>query len=488
MEVGVDECLRCGGIASISDKYLVWNNTARDTGSQTGSNISWSVMPDEIVDRFIHVFNIKFIEVNEWHYYTELGLPGNNIRATAYRLQNSGVASHSGGTNNVNLTWLRTNPWDIDCMTHEFTHHAQNGLSNVPVWLFEGVTDYLREPFGIFNEEENWRLIPFASPTAHFENGYRVTGSFLKWIERTYYPNFVQVLHETYKPSGQTLNHELQPILDLNGNPIARINRYWSTTQHNGGTQRNIFIQALGKSVEDLWDEYFAYSFQYWTEAQQQEYLNRPIELRTITALANELAKTDRVLIPGETFVRGGNGFANEGPANLFNRNFSNKYCSNGVSHGMFFAEWRYATQVNATAIILGTAGDCGSTNRRMGNGWRVLGRNSEADPWELIYTGMTDDYRRVNNQYHIVPFENDKEFQFYRLESPTHQNQNPGGSGTDRTIQLSQVMLATTTAPVTPTELAAMIAMLEEEVELFQALIVFEDFEEEEPEEEPEE
>ena len=57
----------------------------------------------------------------------------------------------------LNPKWLEEHPWDIDCMTHELIHVAQNYKDvECPFWICEGLADYGRAKFGLYNKEGKW--------------------------------------------------------------------------------------------------------------------------------------------------------------------------------------------------------------------------------------------------------------------------------------------------------------------------------------------
>lgn len=116
-------------------------------------------------------------------------------RRVAFIIRNddAGVAYADQGAVTYHIGWFRKNPQDIDVVTHELMHIVQNYQGQGPGWLTEGIADYVRSKYGLANAEARWKLEP---PLSHnnYTDGYRVTGSFLAWLERTRKPGIVKAL------------------------------------------------------------------------------------------------------------------------------------------------------------------------------------------------------------------------------------------------------------------------------------------------------
>lgn len=98
---------------------------------------------------------------------------------TAY----NGVAATDNGRVVFSSVYMTKHPNDIDVVTHEVMHIAQDyGDSNGPGWLTEGIADYVRNEYGVANEAAKWRLPEFKT-TQNYDNAYRITARFLYWIE-----------------------------------------------------------------------------------------------------------------------------------------------------------------------------------------------------------------------------------------------------------------------------------------------------------------
>lgn len=101
------------------------------------------------------------------------------------------VAATGGGVMTVNIKWARENPGDTGLTVHEMAHAVQSMSAYNPVWLIEGIADYIRwvryEPqnftYGITNKNE-WR------------QPYRVSAAFLGWCEIHYDNRLVTHLND----------------------------------------------------------------------------------------------------------------------------------------------------------------------------------------------------------------------------------------------------------------------------------------------------
>jgi hypothetical protein len=136
-----------------------------------------------------------------------------------------GVAATGGGVIRYNPGWFDKNPEDIDVVTHELMHVVQGyGYNKVPVWVTEGIADYVRATEGINNEKANWKM-PDLKPEHKYSSSYRITARFFVWITKNYRKDFVRKLDDA-----------------------ARQKAYSVET----------WKELTGKTVEELWQEYVA--------------------------------------------------------------------------------------------------------------------------------------------------------------------------------------------------------------------------------------
>ncbi|MHA4896453.1 basic secretory protein-like protein [Pedobacter sp. PWIIR3] len=99
---------------------------------------------------------------------------------TAYK----GVAEASGNRILFSATYMKAHPTDIDIVTHEGMHLVQGyGYSAGPVWLTEGIADYIRYKYGVDNIGSKWALPEFNDKQS-YQNSYRITARFFEWLEQ----------------------------------------------------------------------------------------------------------------------------------------------------------------------------------------------------------------------------------------------------------------------------------------------------------------
>jgi hypothetical protein len=109
------------------------------------------------------------------------------VTDTAY----GGVAEASGNRILFSTKYFKAHPTDIDVVTHETMHLVQGyGYSAGPVWLTEGIADYVRYKYGVDNVGSKWYLPAFNSKQ-HYTNSYRVTARFFVWLEKNVKPGLI---------------------------------------------------------------------------------------------------------------------------------------------------------------------------------------------------------------------------------------------------------------------------------------------------------
>ena len=137
-----------------------------------------------------------------------------------------GVAETLGTRVRCGGAWMRQNLEGeaVGAVIHELVHVVQHygrvrGGNPNPVWLIEGVADYIR-----WFQFEPEALRPRPDPAlAKYTDGYRSTAAFLNYLVEKRDPKIVQKLNETMR-----------------------------TGRYSG----DVWKQLTGKSVDELWDEY----------------------------------------------------------------------------------------------------------------------------------------------------------------------------------------------------------------------------------------
>lgn len=146
---------------------------------------------------------------------------------TAYKA----VAEASGNRILFSAGYLKAHPTDIDVVTHETMHIVQGyGYSAGPVWLTEGIADYVRYKYGVDNVGSKWSL-PNYSEKQSYKNSYRITARFFAWLEQYVKPGLIanldsqlrahQYIEESWvKLTGKTIDQLWE---DYSKNPVVEL-------------------------------------------------------------------------------------------------------------------------------------------------------------------------------------------------------------------------------------------------------------------------
>jgi hypothetical protein len=144
------------------------------------------------------------------------------VTDTAYK----GVAEASGNRILFSTNYMNAHPTDIDIVTHEGMHLVQGyGYGSGPVWLTEGIADFIRYQYGVDNIGSKWYLPDLAAQhnEKKYENSYRITARFFEWIDQKVKPGMIVQIDKELR------NHTYTP-------------ETWS--------------KLSGKTIDELWDEY----------------------------------------------------------------------------------------------------------------------------------------------------------------------------------------------------------------------------------------
>lgn len=129
------------------------------------------------------------------------------------------VAATGGGEMTVNTDWCHKQPNDTGLTVHEVAHVIQAMSAYNPVWLIEGIADYIRwVKFEPQNHKPRLNV-----QTATYHDSYRTTATFLAWCE---------------------LHYDNRLVTKLNHN--VRFGHY----------NNDLFKKYCGKDVDTLWAEF----------------------------------------------------------------------------------------------------------------------------------------------------------------------------------------------------------------------------------------
>jgi len=111
---------------------------------------------------------------------------------TAY----GGVAEASGNRILFSAKYMKDHNTDIDVVTHETMHIVQGyGYGSGPVWLTEGIADWVRYRYGVDNIGSKWALPEFNEKQS-YKNSYRITARFFEWLEQNVKPGLIATLDD----------------------------------------------------------------------------------------------------------------------------------------------------------------------------------------------------------------------------------------------------------------------------------------------------
>ena len=144
------------------------------------------------------------------------------VTDTAYK----GVAEASGNRILFSTNYMNAHPTDIDIVTHEGMHLVQGyGYGSGPVWLTEGIADFIRYRYGVDNIGSKWALPDLTAKhnEKKYENSYRITARFFEWIDQKVKPGLIIELDKELR--NKTYN-------------------------------KDTWVKLSGKTIDELWDEY----------------------------------------------------------------------------------------------------------------------------------------------------------------------------------------------------------------------------------------
>lgn len=171
----------------------------------------------ELIDAFFKVFPVLVKTFNDKTSHEVLF-----VTDTAY----NGVAEASGNRILFSTKYMNAHPTDIDIVTHEGMHLVQGyGYGSGPVWLTEGIADFIRYKYGVDNIGSKWKLPEFNSKQNEkkYENSYRVTARFFEWIDQK-----------------------------VKRGMIIQIDKELRNHTYNKDT----WVSLSGKSIDELWEDY----------------------------------------------------------------------------------------------------------------------------------------------------------------------------------------------------------------------------------------
>jgi len=130
-----------------------------------------------------------------------------------------GVAATGGTTIHVAAKYAQEHPDDTGMIIHELAHVVQGYPNYDPVWLIEGIADYVR-----FFHYEPIANRPHPNPAkATCRDSYRTTGAFLDWAVRTHDKKLVKKLDAALKAN--TYSEDM--FRQATGKSLDQLNTEW---------------------------------------------------------------------------------------------------------------------------------------------------------------------------------------------------------------------------------------------------------------------
>ncbi len=193
-------------MTKLSDKYLTFDN-------------SNGLLDEHLCEMIVDCFNKSYKGICDMFNYGELR-ETSIVAVPEY----DGVAATYAEEAKVIMStkYYAAHKLDADSLTHEWIHVAQNYKSFHPGWLTEGLADYGRAKFGIYNKEAGWAL-PKYNEKQHYTNAYRVTAAFIVWLEENVCEDIAWKLNDVMKKNCYT---------------------------------DNCWVEFTGKTVDELWADY----------------------------------------------------------------------------------------------------------------------------------------------------------------------------------------------------------------------------------------
>jgi hypothetical protein len=129
-----------------------------------------------------------------------------------------GVAGTSGDRIAISADWVKAHPDDFGMVIHELTHVVQAYPMYDPVWLVEGLADYVR--YHHFEPKRKPRVEP---KKASYREGYGTAAPFLAWVEKTHDKKIVPKLNRALRA---------------------------------GAYKNELFKEYTGKGLDELWRDF----------------------------------------------------------------------------------------------------------------------------------------------------------------------------------------------------------------------------------------
>ena len=130
-----------------------------------------------------------------------------------------GIAATSGAKINVSADFVRKHPADDGMIVHELVHVVQAYPDPNPIWLTEGLADYVR----YWHYELGKRDFRIVRDRSSYRDSYGTTARFLAWVQVSKDAKIIHTLDDAMR---------------------------------RGEYRDALFEEATGKSLDELWSEF----------------------------------------------------------------------------------------------------------------------------------------------------------------------------------------------------------------------------------------
>jgi multidrug efflux pump subunit AcrB len=216
------------------------------------------------------------------------------------------VAGTSGDRIAISADWVKAHPDDFGMVIHELTHVVQGYPKYDPVWLVEGIADYVRY----------WHFEPGRKPRVEpkkrsYREGYGTAAAFLAWMEKTHDKEIVPKLNRALRAG--TYRDEL--LKEYTGKGLDELWRdFCNVAEKAGGAAPAVQVVTLYPGMPaDAVEKTITNRIERWVN---QAPALRRVESHTVAGVSIVRAYFEKGTDP-DTALTGVNSLALAAPPNL---------------------------------------------------------------------------------------------------------------------------------------------------------------------------
>lgn len=146
--------------------------------------------------------------MRDWHprinnLLSSPGFASPKVLSLKLKKSTKGVGATSGTEVVVFSNWIEKHPDDFGLVIHELVHVIQKYPSKNPVWISEGIADYIR--WAIY-EGKHQHSFPVPKEIDGYKQGYQAAAGFFLWLETNESPGIVRRLNTAMRTSAYDSN------------------------------------------------------------------------------------------------------------------------------------------------------------------------------------------------------------------------------------------------------------------------------------------